>query len=293
MEHIREPLLEERQYRAQRKGSMFSTEQTTTPLLEERQSGAQRAGKNQNTTPTPPTTSLAEGPLLKGEDYCLRAEQLLKKRQWSSAQKILQRGLLEVEKKTKAYHLLGLALYHQGFFQTALIQLQKACEKEPEPEYLLNLSIALNELGHYKDAKKAYERVLHLQNQSREQSWKEEVTKRHNRTAEAYLKNNQLKSALKEYIKGFQMHQTSYARLQIARLFWKLKHKQTAFKYLKSFIGSDPQNIPARLLLAEWFFESKQIAQAINEWESVLNQDPQNQEAHDCLLKTQQLTECF
>ena len=228
---------------------------------------------------------------LRGEDYCLRALQLIKKRQYSAAQKILQRGLLEVEKQAQAYHLLGLTLYHQGFFQASLKQFQRACEMEKKPEYFLNLSIALNEIGHYEKAKKMYEKAQHLKSQSQEQNWKEEVSQRHNQTAEAYLKKNQLKPALNEYIKGLKFHQELKAQLQVARLLWKLNLKQSAEKFLKSLICLYPQNISARLLLAEWYFENKQVPQAVNEWESVLKMQPQNQEAHSCLLKVQQLTE--
>ncbi len=229
--------------------------------------------------------------LLTGEDYCLRASQLLEKRQWSAAQTILQKGLLEVEKKAKAYHLLGLALYHQGFFGQALTQFQKACGREARPEYFLNLSIVLNELGHYKEACKVYEKALHLKNQSEEQNWKEEISRRHTQTAKTYLKKNQLKAALAEYIKGLQFHPQASTQLQVARLLWKLDQKNLAFKYLKSFLSLHSYDTSARLLLAEWYFENKQIPLAINEWESVLKKEPQNQEAHNCLLKIQQLTD--
>ena len=227
--------------------------------------------------------------LLTGEDFCLRASQLLDKRQWRAAQNILQKGLLEVEKKAKAYHLLGLALYHQGFFQQALTQFQKACGREAQPEYFLNLSIVLNELGHYQEAKKAYEKASHLKNQSEEQNWKEEISNRHNQTAKSYLKKNQIRPALAEYIKGLQFHPQASSQLQVARLLWKLDQKNLAFKYLKSFLSLHPQSTSARLLLAEWYFENKEIPLAINEWESVLKKEPQNKEAHNCLLKVQQL----
>ena len=228
---------------------------------------------------------------LQAEDYCLRALQLLKKRQYSAAQKILQKGLLEVEKSAKAYHLLGLALYHQGFFQAALNQLKKACGMESKPEYLLNLSIALNELGHYEEGKKVYDKALHLKQQSQEQNWKEEISQKHIQTAEAYLKKHQLKPALEEYIKGTKFHPNPEIQLQIARLLWRLDQKSGAEKYLNNFIRLYPKNIKARLLLAEWYFENKKIPQAVNEWESILKQEAQNQEAMNCLLKVQTLTE--
>ena len=229
--------------------------------------------------------------LLKAKDYLIRAEQLLQKKQWTAAQKILEKGILEVEKTAKAYHLLGLALYHQGFFGASLSRFQKACEMEKNPEYFLNLSLALNEMGKYEEAKKAYEKALHIQTQSQEQNWKEEVAERHQQTAQIYLKKNQFKLALEEYIKGSQFHQTQEVQLAIAELLWKVNQKETAEKYLKNFLNLYPHNIKARLTLANWYFENKQIAQAVNEWESILKIQSNNKEAHNCLLKVQQLSE--
>ena len=236
-------------------------------------------------------SSLLSSPLVTAKDYCQKAQELLNQRQWKSAQTVLQRGLLEVEKTATAYHLLGLAFYHQGLFQQALIQIEKACDANPQPEYFLNLSLILNEIGRYQPAREAYAKAERLKSQSSEQNWRELVTKRHNQTAEAYLQNHQLKPALKEYIKGLEFYPQPSAQLQIAHLLWKLNQKTTAEKYLKSFISLNPQNTEARLLLASWYFEQEQIPQATHEWETVLRMDPKNQSAYNCLLKVQQMSE--
>ena len=225
------------------------------------------------------------------KDYCQKAQELLNQRQWRSAQIVLQKGLLEIEKTAKAYHLLGLALYHQGRFQQALLQIEKACNQDPQPEYFLNLSLILNELGRYQPAQVAYDKAERLKNQSSEQNWKELITKRHNQTAETYLKHNQLKPALQEYVKGLEFDPQPSAYLQIARLLWKLNQKTTAEKYLKSFISLNPNNKTARLLLASWYFEQEQIPQAVHEWENVLRMDSKNQEAYNCLLQVQQMSQ--
>ena len=249
-------------------------------------------------TPTPLEQSRLGGSAKKptkwvrAKDYCQKALELLNHRQWRSAQTLLQKGLLEVEKTATAYHLLGLAFYHQGLFQKALDSLNKACDQDPQAEYFLHLSIVLNETGRYKEAKLAYEKALRLQSQSSEQNWKKAITERHNQTATTYLKRNQLKPALQEYIKGlrFQPHQP-VAKLQIARLLWQLNYKTIAKKYLKAFISLHPQNKPAYLLLAGWHFEEAEIPQAVSAWEHVLNLDPKDRLARTCLMKVQQMSE--
>ncbi len=228
---------------------------------------------------------------LEPQDYCQKALQLLKCREWRSAQSILQKGLVEVGKTATAYHLLGLTFYHQGLFQKALAALKKACDKDPQAEYFLHLSIALNETGQYKEAKKAYEKALHLQSQSSAQNWRSAITERHNQTAKTYLKGHQTKSALQEYIKGLEFQPEPSARLQIARLLWQLNYKTTAKKYLKAFVSLYPQNKSAHLLLAGWYFEEGQIPQAVLAWENVLRIDPKDQLARGCLMKVQQMSE--
>ena len=228
-----------------------------------------------------------------GEDYCAKAKELLKKRQFRAAQAILQKGLLEVEKKASAYHLLGLAFYHQGLFQLGIQELKKAVEKDPQPEYFFNLSISLNELGRYKEGRTAYEKALRLQKKSQEQNWKEEIAEKHNQTAQVYLKKNQFKPALVEYLKGLKFYANKEAQMQIAQVLWKLNQKHTAFKYLKNFLVRHPTHISARLLLADWYFETKDIPQAVHEWETVLTFSPTNLLARSALLKVQQLGEVF
>ena len=231
--------------------------------------------------------------LLKAEDYCLRAEQLLKNKQWSQAQNILQTGLVKIGDSAKAYHLLALALYYQGSFQASLKYFRRACGKERNTEYFLNLSIALNDLGNYKEAAKAYEQAEIIKTQTQEQSWRLEVCQKHNETAESYLKKGELKRALQEYIKGVSFYPLPEAELQVAHLLWKLNQTQKAQQYLKTFIYTHPNHIKAHLMLAGWYFEKKQIPEATNEWERVLKLEPQNKEAGKNLRKVQELTEFF
>jgi len=147
-------------------------------------------------------------------------------------------------------------------------------------------------MGYYDKAKQAYEKAILLSSQSKEQNWKQEIAEKHLKTAETYLKKNELKAALGECIKSLRFHPDQPAtQIKVASLFWKLKQKKIAEQYLRKFINTKPQNIKARLLLAQWYFESRQIPQAINEWENILRTNPNNKEAKDCLLKTQNLSE--
>lgn len=230
---------------------------------------------------------------LTADHYYLKAEKLFNKQQWNEAQKILQESILKTKDNNKIYHLLGLSLYHQGCFQRAIEALKIACENSSQSEYFLNLSIILNDLGKYTEAKKYYKKASHIQNQLLNQTWKKTIANNHYLLGNLYLKKNQYKQALEEYIKSSEFYSHPKVEIQIAHLLWKLNKKNMADKHLKNFITLYPKDIKAHLLLAQWYFEEKQIAEAIDKWEHVLKLQPKNITALNCLLKVQQMDSCF
>ena len=223
-------------------------------------------------------------------NYYLKALEFYKKKELNAAQKILQMGLLKSEKPAEAYHLLGVIMFQQGFFRNSIKQFQKACRMENNPEYFLNLSIALNEIGNYEEAQTLYNKAIRLKHHSEEKKWKEEVAKKHCQTAQIYLKKNNWKSALNEYLNALQFHPEDLnAQIQVATLLWKLGQQDKAINQLKQIVSVYPQLTPARLLLAEWFIAKKNISQAVGEWKFILQMEPENKAAKNALLKFQKI----
>ena len=222
--------------------------------------------------------------------YYHKAKLLYQQNKWQAARIILQNGMSELDAKPHAYHLLGLILYHQGYFKAALKQLKKACTREKNPEYFLNLSIVFNELGFYKEGDSAYYQASKLQQQSMEQNWKQHIADQHLCLAETYLDKRYFKNALKCYEQALNFKpQDPKIYIGMAKTLWQMSKKKEAWEVLKYFIQIDPKSIPARLLLADWYFETQQIPQAINEWESILYQDPKNEKARQALMNIQKM----
>ena len=223
-------------------------------------------------------------------NYYYKAQQLYQKDQWGAARIILQNGILKSDAEPRVYHLLGLVLYHQGYFKAAVKQLKKAAALQKNPEYFLNLSIVLNELGFYKEGKEAYYQATKLQQQSVEQNWKVHIADQHLNLAQAYLDKKYFKPALRSYTQALQFKpQDPKVYMGLANTLWQMGQKEEGWKVLKYFIQIEPTFIAARLLSAEWYFEIQQIPQAVNEWESVLYQDPKNEEATQALMNIQQI----
>ncbi len=225
-------------------------------------------------------------------DYYIRALELFRKKQWSSAQKVLQKGLLEVKKTPEAEHLLGVILFQQGFFKASSDHIQRACAMEKKPEYFLNLSIIQNELGQYEKAQQAYEKAFYLKNQNKEKNWKEEMAEKHLQTGRSYLKNNNLKAGLNEYVRSLEFDPKNIdGHIELAKILWKLQQTELALKHLKLIKSFYPHLNRPRFLLAEWYFEKKHLPLAVNEWESILRKEPKNKKAKNALLRIQQLSE--
>ena len=179
---------------------------------------------------------------------------------------------MENKESAEVYHLLGLAFYYQGFFQSAVKQLKQACQLKKDSEYLLNLSIVLNEIGQYKKAEAVYEEALCCNSRIREQEWKKSAAEKHFQTAVVYLKKEQLQSAVLEYLKALKLDpQNIQEHIQLAKLLWKLRKKNQAVEYLKNIISYSPQTAQAHLLLASWQIEDPSVSSMnVKEWEPVL-----------------------
>ena len=194
----------------------------------------------------------------KNNNY-LTAKRLFKKNKWKATQSFLEKALQERGNNTsKIYHLLGLSYYHQDCFQSAVKYLQKACQIKSDPEYLLNLCIVLNDLGRYTEGQEAYEQALHRQNKNGEQHWKNDLAEQHFYTAKLYLKNEQFRMALEEYLKALNLQpQNILEHIQFTRILWKLGQKKQAIEHLQNIVSYSPQIAEAHLLLATWQTEYK------------------------------------
>ena len=199
----------------------------------------------------------------------------------------------EIVKKTpkpqaEVYHLLGLLLYHEGFFKAGLKHLRKAASLKNQPEYFLNLSLALNDLGFYEEGAKAYHKARRLKAGSAEQNWKNEMEQRHLSAGKAYFEKQCFKEALSEYMKVLSFKpQCRAAFLGLALTLKKLGRGDEAIQTIKKILSIEPGWAEARLALAQWYFEDGHIPLAVNEWESVLYQDPANKQARQALLHIQ------
>ena len=213
-------------------------------------------------------------------------------RQWSRAQSLLEKNSsLPSKDLYEATHLLAMACYLQGFFKKALKNFRKTLMIRKTPEALLNLSIVLNEIGHYTEAQKIYDQALTMHLQGKDLNWKEEMATKYFQLGQSYLQKNFLKSALKEFTKGLDFRPKKVEGLVgLAHTLRKLRKKNSAFKILKFAILNNPEQEDLKLLLAQWYFEDQNIPKAVNEWESILYQNPQSIKAKKALLHIQQIT---
>lgn len=231
-------------------------------------------------------------------NYHTQALELYNRGSLKEAALLLQRGLQEREAEGPgdgpAHHLLGIIFYQQGRFKASLKHLYKACEKNPDTQSLLNLSIVLNDLGRYGEGGLVYARALKRRQQNTLQNFKEEVACQHRKTGDSYLRQGYLKEALKQYLSVLEFQpQDLKTHIQVARLLWELKQPQMALKHLRSVISLAPRLTEARLLLARWLFIQKQTPEAVKEWEIILKREPDNRQARAALMKAQEAVDFY
>ncbi len=224
-------------------------------------------------------------------DNYLKAYNYFQNASFSQAQTILQAEILKDEKQARVYHLLGLVCFHQALFKQALKHLNMAVSLKPtETEYVLNLSIVLNELGLYMEAKKTYLQAVNLKQSSYQQNWQKNISVKHLQVARSYFENKHFSQSLKEYSKVLHFDSSNNeAKKAMAICLRRLGKCKEATKLLEHFVVKEPLFLNAKLQLAQWYFEDGDIPHAINEWESVLYKDPQNPQALRALKNIQNM----
>ena len=181
------------------------------------------------------------------------------------AQEVLEKHLTENEETGPVLNLLALALYQQGFLKKSASRLKKACEIKKEPEYFINLSMTLNELGRYQEGRTAYEQALYWKERLEKQKWQEELAQKHFSAGEIYFKTEQFESALQEYLKVLKLAPNNVeGHIKLARTLWNLRRKQEAKKHLNNVITRFPHQAEAEFLMTHWYFEEKQMDQTNN-----------------------------
>ena len=198
------------------------------------------------------------------------------------AEKLLREALGGGANFPDIYHTLGL-IYHQwGKLHQAVEHFEKAIELNPAyVEALLSLSITLNDMGRYEEAKAAYKQasaaVVRLGASEHGGFFRGKIANLHAKLGELYLALGQNEEAIREYRKALAVapeFPDLHVRLAVALR--EVGRMAEALNELDQVLAVRPGEISALIQRGILLYLTGEKGKARRSWEEALFQDPMN-----------------
>lgn len=205
---------------------------------------------------------------------------------YQTAEPLLNQPTLINSKNPEIFQMLATIYYDQGKFNKAISTFKKALEIDPGyTDAAVGLSIILNDIGRYDDAKKIFEDAKNLldskkQQASNEPNINEKFSLKHAELADLYLQYKRFDESAEQYIKAISLSNKKIDLfLRLAECYVQAGQKDKAIKELRSILQIDPRLSAPRLKLGLILYNAHHIAEAVDQWENVLRYEPKNTDA--------------
>lgn len=200
------------------------------------------------------------------------------------AEPLLQQAILKNERDPEIYHMLATMYYDRGQFNKAIRTFKKALEIDPTfTDSSVGLSIVLNDLGRYDEAKEIFvEAETHLEKSKNatDPYIEQKLAQKHRELGDLYYQYQRFDEALEQYYKAKKLgtEKTQFT-MKIADCLIKTQRIQKAIQELQLLLREYPQANEARLKLGTIYYQMNRTYEAVEEWEKILIRDPGNLEA--------------
>lgn len=203
---------------------------------------------------------------------------------YTTAEPLLNQPTLLNSRNPEVLQMLATIYYDKGNFNKAISTFKKALEIDPGyTDAAVGLSIILNDIGRYEDARKIFEEArsqLDLKKQAAEPNLNEKFAARHAELADMYLQFKRFDDSIEQYTKAISLSgRKSDLTLQLAECLVQAGQRDKAIRELKTLLQADPRLTASRLKLGLILYNSHHIAEAVDQWENILRYDARNAEA--------------
>ena len=211
---------------------------------------------------------------------------------YKTAEPILNQPTLINSKNPEVLQMLATIYYDQGKFNKAIATFKKALEIDPGyTDAAVGLSIILNDIGRYEDARKVFEDAraqLDLKKQSTSPDINEIFSGKHAELADMYLQYHRFDEAAEQYQRAMALTaKKTDLIVRLSECYVQAGQKDKAVKELRALLTVEPRLTAPRLKLGLILYNAHHIAEAVDQWENVLRYEPGNSEAQRYLKMAQ------
>jgi len=204
---------------------------------------------------------------------------------YKQAEPLLEQPTLQKSMNPEVFQMLATIYYNRGQFNKAIKTFKKALEVDPTySDAAVGLSIILNDIGKYDDAKKVFVEAQALLDQKKQikptVNIEEKFATKHIELGDLYLQHKRFDAAVEQYDRAQKLTQKkSDVSMLIAECYVQAGQKEKAIKELKTTLQINMKLVSPRLKLGLILYNSNMIAEAVDQWENILRIEPKNDEA--------------
>jgi tetratricopeptide (TPR) repeat protein len=207
---------------------------------------------------------------------------------YADADALLQQPTLQNSNNPEVFQMQATIYYNRGQFNRAIKTFKKALAIDPTySDAAVGLSIILNDLGKYDEAKKVFEDAQSIIDRKKSQQTiavsnnvEEKLATKHIELANMYLQYKRYDGALEQFKHAHNLSQKKVEiSLQMADCYTEAGQSKPAIQLLRTLLQANNKLITPRLKLGLILYNSHMIAEAVDQWENVLRLDPKNDEA--------------
>lgn len=213
-----------------------------------------------------------------------KLEDLIQKRRFDEADRLLKGRIHTHPEDADAHYLMGVSRYFQGQIPGAVHHLRMALQHEARhTDAAICLSVLLNDIGKYDEARKVFETANQSVSQRRygdSHGIDKKFAVKHLELADLYFRYRRYDEAIEEYGKAAILDPSTYdIRIRRAKAYAKKGFLTRAIQELQQLKQESPSYLPAKIQLGLLHYSQGNVLDAELEWEAVLKQDPSSREA--------------
>ncbi|MBS1963462.1 MAG: tetratricopeptide repeat protein [Bdellovibrionales bacterium] len=213
-----------------------------------------------------------------------RVQECLNRKDYGRAESLLRERLTKEPNAPDAHYLMGVLNYFRGNVGPTIVSLRRALELDPRhTDAAICLSVLLNDLGKYDDAKKIFDQANQSVVHRREgvvSGVDQKFAVKHLEMGDLYFRYRRYDEAIEEYSKAALLNPLHFdTRIRRAKAYARKGFVSRALQDLQSLKHDHPEHLPSRIHLGLLHYSQGNLIDAELEWEEVLRRQPDHPEA--------------
>lgn len=214
----------------------------------------------------------------------LQIQELIHQKEFVRAHSLIHEKLKRDPQSADAYYLWGVASYFEGKVGPTIKALKKALEIDPRhTDSAICLSVLLNDLGRYDEARKIFEQANHSVVHKKDgvvSSIDQKFSVKHLELGDLYFRYRRYDEAVEEYSKSILLNpQHLDTRIRRAKAYARKGYVTRAMQDLQTLKHEHAHFLPARVQLGLLHYSQGNLIDAELEWETVISLHPDHREA--------------